>query len=63
MKGPPVKIRVLKDYDHKIAPARIQAFRAGSVVNVPRPTAGQMIAAGAAEAIRKPETQTPAAED
>lgn len=53
---------MLKDYDHRLAPARIQAFRAGTEPNVPRGTARKLIAAGAAESIGGDDA-TPAAED
>lgn len=50
-----MKIRVLRNYDHRLKPAVIQAFRAGTVVNVPRDTAEALIAAGAAQALSKPK--------
>ena len=44
-----MKIRILRDFDHRIAPARIQAFRTGHLANVPKKTADMLIRAGAAE--------------
>lgn len=46
-----MKIRVTRDYDHRLAAARIQAFRVGQVPNVPKKTAEALIAAGAAEPV------------
>ncbi len=49
--GTSMKIDVLKNHDHRLAPARIQAFRAGQQVSVPKKTAEQLIAAGAAKPV------------
>lgn len=46
-----MKIYVIKNYDHRLAPARTQAFRAGQQVSVPKKTAEQLIAAGAAKPV------------
>ena len=43
-----MKIRIVRDVDHRPKPADIQAFRAGTTVNVPRNTAEALIASGAA---------------
>lgn len=50
-----MKIKILRDYDHRLKPTAIQAFRAGSTVNVPRNTAEALIAAGAAQPLSKPK--------
>ena len=47
-----MKIEITKDYDYRVAPARVQAFRVGQRVNVPKKTAETLIEAGAA----KPQT-------
>ena len=50
-----MKLRILRDYDHRLKPTVIQAFRAGSDVSVPRNTAEALIAAGAAQPLSKPK--------
>lgn len=50
-----MKVKILRDIDHRLNPAVIQAFRAGSTVNVPRNTAEALIAAGAAQPLSKPK--------
>jgi len=47
-----MKIKIIKDYTHRIGPAAMQVFSAGSDVDVPSTTAEQLIKAGIA---RKPE--------
>ena len=44
-----MKVRITRDHDYRHAPARVQAFRAGAEVNVPREVAEALIAAGAAQ--------------
>ena len=46
-----MRLRILKDHDYRQAPARIQAFRAGTEVNVPKAVAAALVAAGAAQPI------------
>lgn len=58
-----MRLRILRDHDHRIAPARTLAFKAGSDVNVPRAIARALIAAGAAQPLREGDTETPAAKD
>lgn len=51
----PMKIRVLREAEYRLAPARIQVFRAGSEVNVPKKTAEYLIEQGAAEPLNPPK--------
>lgn len=44
-----MRIEITRDADHRVAPAVVQAFKAGSVVNVPKDTAEALIAQGAAK--------------
>lgn len=46
-----MKVKMLKDYDHRLKPAVIQCFRAGREYSVPKSTGNAMIKAGAAELI------------
>lgn len=46
-----MKVRIIIDADHRVKPAVIQAFRAGSEVTVPKKTAEALTARGSAEAI------------
>lgn len=48
-----MKIKVLKNDDHRLAPAIVQHFRAGSVVSVPKKTADALIARGSAQPATK----------
>lgn len=52
-----MKIKVLQDHDYRLAPARIQAFKAGAEPNVPKKTAEHLIEIGVAK-----EAETPKAE-
>jgi len=47
-----MKVQILRDADYRLAPSRVQAFRAGSVVNIPRATAQALIASGAAKPVK-----------
>lgn len=49
-----MKVRMLRDHDHRISPAVVQAFKAETEVDVPKATAEALIGAGAAEAIKSP---------
>ncbi|MBN8292807.1 hypothetical protein JI664_12605 [Rhodobacter sp. NTK016B] len=42
---------MLRDADFRYAPAVVQSFKAGSVVNIPRATAQTLIASGAAKQV------------
>ncbi len=53
-----MKIKIIRDYDYRLAPARIQAFRAGNEVSVPKKTADALIGAGVAIAAVAAETET-----
>ena len=46
-----MKVRIIKNDDHRVKPAVIQSFRAGSEVTVPKKTAEALIARGSAEPI------------
>lgn len=48
-----MKVKILRDHDHRISPAVVQAFKAGTEDDVPKSTADALIKAGAAEAIGK----------
>lgn len=41
-------INIIVNADHRVTPARIQAFRAGTSANVPKKTAEALIARGVA---------------
>ena len=51
-----MKIRIIKDVDHRVKPAVIQAFRAGGEHNLPKATAEALIASGSATPVI-PETK------
>ena len=46
-----MKLKILKNYDHRLSPAVTQAFKAGSEVDVPKKTAAILIEEGAAEVL------------
>jgi hypothetical protein len=46
-----MKIKMLKDHDHRVKPAVIQAFRADREYTVPKSTGISLINVGAAEEI------------
>ena len=46
-----MKIRILKDHDHRLSTAAVLAFKAGTVDDRPRAMAEKLIALGVAEAI------------
>lgn len=58
-----MKIEILKDHDHRISPGLVQAFKAGSVVDVPRATAQALIAAGSAAVVHTRKTRKTSAKD
>lgn len=43
-----MKLKITKNMDYRVSPAVIQAFRAGTDVEVPKKTADALIKAGAA---------------
>ncbi len=43
-----MRVRIIKDDDHRLKPAVIQAFRAGGEHNLPKATAEALIARGSA---------------
>lgn len=45
----PVAVRILHDHDHKLAPARVLAFKAGTEPEVDPAVAEALVSAGAAE--------------
>lgn len=51
-----MRVRILKDHDHRLGPAAVQALRAESDVNLPRRTAEDLIKAGVAERL-PPDTK------
>ena len=51
-----MKIRIIKDVDHRVKPAVIQAFRAGGEHNLPKATAEALISSGSATPVI-PETK------
>lgn len=52
-----MKIKIKRDHDYRIRPARIQAFRADQEVNVPKKTAQDLIDLGVAELADTPKSQ------
>ena len=38
-----MKLKILKDHDHRITPAKVQAFKADKEVDVPRKTADVLL--------------------
>lgn len=47
-----MKVRITKDRDHWLTPAKVQAFRKDTEVDVPKATADALIKAEAAEPIK-----------
>lgn len=47
-----MKVRIIKDCDYRVLPAVIQAFRAGSELNLPKATADALIARGSATPLK-----------
>lgn len=41
-----MKVKILRDCDHRVQPAVIQAFRANTIEDLPKTTAEALIAAG-----------------
>lgn len=50
-----MRIKILKDHDYRLAPARIQAFKAGTEPNVPKKTAEDLIEIGVAKEAETPK--------
>lgn len=48
-----MKVKILRDCDHRVQPAVIQAFKAGAVLDLPKTTAEGLIAAGNATPAHK----------
>lgn len=48
-KAGPVAVRILRDHDHKLAPSRVLAFKAGTTDEVDPAVAEALYAAEAAE--------------
>lgn len=46
-----MKVRIIKDDDHRIKPAVFQAFREGAELNLPKATAKALIARGSATSL------------
>ena len=52
-----MRIKILRDHDYRIKPARIQAFKAGNEPNVPKKAAEHLIEIGVAELADTPKSQ------
>lgn len=48
-----MKLKILKDYDFRLKPTVMQAFRAGTEVEVPKQTAEALIKVGVADPVTK----------
>ncbi len=53
-----MKLKILKNYDHRLSPAVTQAFKSGSDVDVPKRTAESLIERGAAEVVTPEDAST-----
>lgn len=47
-----MRVEILRDADHRVAPAVVQAFKAGTILCLPQKTAQSLIAAGAAKRVK-----------
>lgn len=56
-----MRVEVLRNADHRLSAGRIQAFRAGTIVNIPKATAQSLIERGAARAIDPAAKSAPTA--
>ncbi len=50
-----MKLKIIKDYDHRVSPAIVQAYREGTEVTVPREIGAALLKAGVAREIKGKE--------